>query len=206
MMELDSCESCTKPTDNKKFNCPPRMSDGRHFTDYRSRCALNTSAAFSIVESDKKGNIKTGKGIVKTPPSNSFDLRQYLIQNGEKIMDMNRERAFQRNMCGPCTLNPSTMLPEQTQIQCDQNSCKVTLNDPTGLGQGRFYNTFHTPSEDVFDKRRQEREPSSCCTSSFDDFQYYPIDGKIDTEFGRLTSPSGAFPFHASDRVRPSSS
>ena len=29
---------CSKTTNNKYFNCPPRMDDGRHFTDYRPNC------------------------------------------------------------------------------------------------------------------------------------------------------------------------
>ena len=34
-----SCANRT--TDNKHFHCPPRMDDGRHFTDYRSNCHFN---------------------------------------------------------------------------------------------------------------------------------------------------------------------
>ena len=33
--------SCHKTSDNKHFDCPPRMDDGRHFTDYRSNCHIN---------------------------------------------------------------------------------------------------------------------------------------------------------------------
>lgn len=197
MMELESCDTCTKPTDNRKFNCPPRMSDGRHFTDYRSRCALNTRASFNILD-----NEKSGMKIFKTPPSTSYDFRQFLIHNGEKIMEMNREEAFQRNMCGPCTLDPSTMLPEQTKISCDESSCKVELNNSTGLGQGRHYNTIHSQPKSVFDERRQENQPKSCCSSLFDDAQFYPLDGKVDSDYGRLTFPTGGKPLQASDRLK----
>lgn len=192
MLELESCDTCTKPSENKKFNCPPRMNDGRHFTDYRSRCALNSRNAFQFINTDKN----------KAPPSNSFDFRQYLIQNGEKIMNMNRDEAFERNMCGPCTLDPSTMLPAQTHVTCDASSCKVRLNDSDGLGQGRNYETQKNNafSKDVFDMRRQDKE-SNCCATLEDDAQYYPLDKKIHDNYGRLTYPSGGMPLQASDRV-----
>ena len=35
--------SCYKASNNKYFNCPPRMDDGRHFTDYRSSCDTNNN-------------------------------------------------------------------------------------------------------------------------------------------------------------------
>ena len=33
--------ACYKTSDNKFFDCPPRMADGRHFTDYRPECYVN---------------------------------------------------------------------------------------------------------------------------------------------------------------------
>ena len=33
--------SCYKTSNNKYFKCPPRMDDGRHFTDYRPNCHVN---------------------------------------------------------------------------------------------------------------------------------------------------------------------
>ena len=30
--------NCYKTGDNKHLQCPPRMNDGRHFTDYRPNC------------------------------------------------------------------------------------------------------------------------------------------------------------------------
>ena len=32
---------CKKTSNNKYFNCPPRMDDGRHFTDYRPNDRVN---------------------------------------------------------------------------------------------------------------------------------------------------------------------
>ena len=31
------------PSNNKYFDCPPRMSDGRNFTDYRPSCDVNNA-------------------------------------------------------------------------------------------------------------------------------------------------------------------
>ena len=190
MQEVESCDVCERPTDSKHFNCPPRMSDGRHFTDYAPKCT-NFRNAFMI--EDKNGDYKF-------PPANSFDFRQYLIHNGEKIMDMNRENAFQRNMCGPCSIDPSTMLPEQTKVVCNENTCKVTLNNSQGLGQGRLYETKgQKPS--VFDERRQAKIPKNCCTSMMDNNNFYPLDNKIKDEYGRIAIPSGGSPLHISDRT-----
>ena len=30
---------CYKTSNNKYSDCPPRMADGRHFTDFRPNCA-----------------------------------------------------------------------------------------------------------------------------------------------------------------------
>ena len=35
--------TCYKTSDNKHDGCPPRMADGRHFTDYRPSCTTNMS-------------------------------------------------------------------------------------------------------------------------------------------------------------------
>lgn len=198
MKQLDNCDSCTKPTNNAYFNCPPRMSDGRHFTNYQPKCS-NFRNIFMIEED---------KGF-KYPPANSYDHRQYLIHNGEKLMELNREEAFQKNMCGPCSIDPSTMLPEQTKIACNANSCKVELNDTRGLGQGRKYQTQNNKpdvkrekiSNSSFEEKKQAHIPKSCCTSSLDDANYYPLDGKIEDDYGRLSIPSGGIPLRASDRI-----
>lgn len=198
MMDVKDCTSCSKPTDNKEFNCPPRMSDGRHFTDYRPRCAFNSISNYII--KDPKGK----NGFI-SPPLNSYDFRQYMMHNSEALMKMNREIAFTKNMCGPCVENPSvdigTMLPEQTQITCDQNACEITLNDAQGLGMGRQY--FTRPPQDgaTFDMRRQHKEPESCCANGSDDLQYFPVHGKVKDDYGRMAIPGGGKPLHGTSRT-----
>lgn len=200
MRDVKDCTSCSKPTDNQEFNCPPKMADGRHFTDYRPRCTFNSRSNYMVADP------KSVNGF-KTPPLNSYDLRQYMIENSEALMEMNREIAFQRNMCGPCTDRPSgsvyqgTMLPEQTMVTCDKNACSISLNDARGLGVGRQYNTNTKNGTSSFDARRQNAHPESCCASVFDDTQYYPVDGKIMDNYGRMAIPGGGKPLSGTSRT-----
>lgn len=63
---------------------PPRMDDGRHFTDYRPNYYLNSDVR--IVN-----NVMTG-----------CDYRQFLISNAVSLMNRNSKDAWKRNGCGPC--------------------------------------------------------------------------------------------------------
>ena len=70
---------------NPKYQgCPARMSDGRHFTDYRPNCHLN-----GLIQS--QNNIK-----------NSYHYRNFLQDNGSKLMDMNKNHAINKNYCDSC--------------------------------------------------------------------------------------------------------
>jgi hypothetical protein len=63
---------CYKTSNNKWFSCPPRMDDARHFTDYRPNCHMNNL-------------VRTNNEIV-----NSYDYRQFLTRNADKLIDLNR--------------------------------------------------------------------------------------------------------------------
>ena len=80
--------ACTKTSDNKHFYCPPRMADGRHFTDYRPSCHVN-----DLLRNDN--NI-----------SNSFQYRSFMTHNAETIMDKHRQIACSKNCCTPCASSP----------------------------------------------------------------------------------------------------
>ena len=58
-----SDKSCYKTSNNKYSDCPPRMSDGRHFTDFRPNCVVNTL-------------LRTGCNAY-----NSFEYRNFLVIN-----------------------------------------------------------------------------------------------------------------------------
>jgi len=71
MSEFQKCETCS-------FSCPVKMSDGRSFGDavYTSRCDQQYQMQF-----DK--NFRS-----------SFDYRQFLIENAEKLIKQDRLNTF----------------------------------------------------------------------------------------------------------------
>ena len=70
---------------NPKYNnCPPRMDDGRHFTDYRPNCLVN-----NLVQT--QNDIK-----------DSYHYRMFLTENADKLMELNRLYAVKRNYCSTC--------------------------------------------------------------------------------------------------------
>ena len=71
--------SCYRSSNNKFFNSPSRMADGRLFTDYRPNYELNR-----YIEEENK--IK-----------NTHDYRLFLERNGEKIATKNRGTISYRN-------------------------------------------------------------------------------------------------------------
>ena len=109
--------SCHKTSDNKHFDCPPRMDDGRHFTDYRSNCHINNL-------------VRSNNAI-----SNSHQYRMFLTHNGERLINLNRAYTTQKNNCGDCD---ETMLPEQSTTSCNGNSCNTQIKTSSGLGNGGF--------------------------------------------------------------------
>jgi|688.fasta_scaffold389241_2 hypothetical protein len=165
---------CYKTTNNKFFNCPPRMSDGRHFTDYRPSCDVN-----NLIISNNK-------------TISNFDYRMFLIENADKLMDINRMYTVEKNSCGPCKepYNQGTMLPEKNLVQCDANTCKNSVNVLNGLGQGRKYSDNTDCGKDW---SYPKNVPASKCAQSQDIFDYYNSEdvrnkGK---NFVRYTSQSG---------------
>lgn len=118
------CGTCTRASENKHWGCPPRMSDGRLFTDYRPRCDVNLQPMWE-----------------SAPLSGSYDYRQMMIQNGEKLLGGWREEARKVAACGTCKspFDIGTMLPEQDVFKCDKVQCVRIKKDPMGLGTGRSY-------------------------------------------------------------------
>lgn len=110
-------------TQSVSFN---RMADGRSFTDYRPNCT------------------KSGPGSLKKDVKSSYDQRQFLIKNADKLMKDNL------SSCVASSKIPSaysvdqdgTMLPEQNKMQCNTNACTVSPNDVEGIGTGRNYHTY----------------------------------------------------------------
>lgn len=151
--------TCYKTSDNKYKECAPRMSDGRHFTDYRPNCDVDI-----LVQRDND-------------ITNSFSYRKFLQSKANTLMDLNRDHACKKNCCGPCEddkpvkegfINYGTMLPEKDMQICNSNNCVVVPNDPNGLGLGRQYHSVPTNP-----KIKNPKPSENKCTSLEDDFKLY---------------------------------
>ena len=109
--------------------CPNRMADGRAFTEYRPRCAVN-AVLFNLV---------SNANMVQS----SYDARMYLQANAEQLMQNEKNKAIQTIApCAPCTRSfndPGTMLPSRYVVRCDGISCSRTETNPFGVGDGRQY-------------------------------------------------------------------
>lgn len=163
---LSNSNTCMKASDNKHFDCPARMADGRHFTDYRPNCHLNN-------------NLRTSNKL-----ENTFDYRRFLQHRGNDLMDLNRSSSYDQNGCGTCKepYHTNTMLPEQTRLYCNKNGCKAEVVDPNGLGQGRCYG----PTQGHV---RQKQE-SNCCGNANSVFTYYGGENP-NMKYSRNAVPSG---------------
>lgn len=191
---LKTCEDCQRPSDNKSFNCPERMADGRLFTDYRPRCAQQYL--------DKINNKLTS----------SYDYRLYMITNAEEIMKQNAISSYMRAQCGPCVepYEQGTMVPEVEKQVCNERTCSFSVNDPYGVGLGRQY--YNPSVEQEFKKKFLEekqkeqdyfKNKGQCCGTLQDDLQYFPFDGLVSKEFARPAVPGGGVPMSGSDLVKP---
>lgn len=192
MSSFKDCDACARVSDNKNFNCPPKMADGRHYTDYRPRCLINY-----LSPNDQ--------------PLNSYEYRQFLINNAEKIMYQNMNNAYKLNACGPCEdpYNVGTMLPEQNMVSCDASTCKMFQNDQNGLGVGRQYQPVDVKSvfqqKFLADKELEQKyfkNTLNCCSTPVDDLNYFPLDMNAENGQGsRFAMPSGGVAMSGGDRL-----
>lgn len=157
---------CESGCDNYKYNCPPRMSDGRHFTDYRPRCAVTYEIQPHVMT--------------------SYEGRMNLTHTAEEIIGKNRENAIFKNSCAPC-VEPSTMLPELDVQVCNDRICNFRPNDDEGLGIGRGYSEMF---EQIPNPESQEKQ-KYCDVKRYTDLEMYPWDGNYDAGYERPTMPSG---------------
>lgn len=188
------CEECSRVSNNKFFNCPPRMADGRHFTDYRPRCF--------------------GQYLIKVDGGNipsSYDYRMYLTRNAGDIMKKNAFDAYSTNKCGPCMepYDEGTMMPERQKQECNSRTCTFDIDNPSGLGLGRQF--YDRKMEEQFRKEfiaEKEKEnqyfknTANCCTSPAEDMMYYPIDGMVKNNYERYSTPGGGVPLSGGDILK----
>jgi hypothetical protein len=143
--------------------------------------------------------------IMGNEPLNSFEFRQYLINNAENIMKDNSITSYKENMCGPCVdpYDQGTVLPDQYVQSCNKNTCKFVINDQNGLGLGRGYGVSQesTDIKNEFLKNKENeqlfyKQNTNCCSTPQDDKNVFPYDGYKPEEFQRSAIPSGA-PFYS---------
>lgn len=65
-------------------NCPALMSDARFACDYRPKCTVNMAIQI-------QNNI-----------TDSYSYRMFLQQNGQAIINLERQHFIQKNGCKPC--------------------------------------------------------------------------------------------------------
>lgn len=191
MAEFKQCQDCERPSNNQYFNCPPRMADGRHFTDYRPRCAQQFQE-------------KLDQGMMS-----SYEYRMYLTQHAEDLILRNAVQAYTQNRCGPCVepYDQGTMVPEYQKQSCNARTCTFSVQDPYGLGLGR---QFGGEDEEIKKRFLAEKEKETnyfkqnaqCCGTLQDDMQYYPIDGVVATGYQRPSVPGGGVPMTGGDLLR----
>ena len=163
--------NCYRTNNNKFFNAPPRMDDGRHFTDYRPSCDVNNS-------------IRNGNNL-----TNSFLYRKFLTENAEKLIEIGNKHAYSKNGLFKCKTpyEVGTMLPEAEKVICDSKSCRVVENVKGGLGLGRIYTNEPNPLLDPLSEPVHKLEDNKCL-QTLDTFNYYPLDK---TESQRYASIGG---------------
>ena len=118
--------TCFKTSNNKYFDCPALMSDGRVFTDYRPSNYVNDMIR------------------IQNKVYDSYNYRQFLINNAEKIIAVDNEYNVLKNNCPSCVYDKNAV---PTESVCVYNKkyglCKT--DGCNGLGQ----RNLATPDQSV---------------------------------------------------------
>ena len=105
--------SCNKTSNNKYFDCPARMDDGRSFTDYRPSSTVNDMIRYS-------NNIM-----------GSNEYRQFLIHNAVNIMNVSNQYTSSKMGCNSCNYE---QVPFNTQCDYNNNFPVCNVVNPNGIG------------------------------------------------------------------------
>ena len=124
-----------KISNNKYPDCPALMEDGRAFTDYRSSCYIDNMIR------------------VENKIQNSYDYRQFLIRNGESIMNESRLYNIQKTSCQPCDAKPINL---QNICETSRESVNCFLNDANGVGTS--YKAVPLPPSDYANRLSESRD------------------------------------------------
>lgn len=167
--------ACVKPSNSKYPNCPPRMDDGRHFTDYRPNCHMNNIYAHN-------------EGL-----TNSFTSRMHLTHNAVDIMSNNRIAAHERNDCHPCqsAYQTGTMMREASALA--HGATSVPCGEKHGIGihpHVRSHVSDPLVCQAWNSGNSTATKATNCCLNQADLTDTYPRAAKTGVAM-RLTSPSG---------------
>lgn len=105
--------NCNKTSNNKYFDCPARMDDGRTFTDYRSSSHVDDMIRYS-------NNIM-----------GSYEYRQFLINNATNIMDINNQYTSNKVGCKSCN---AMHIPFHTKCDINNSFSVCSTVNPHGIG------------------------------------------------------------------------
>jgi len=105
--------TCNKTSNNKYFDCPARMDDGRIFTDYRPSSSVDDMIRYS-------NNVMS-----------SYEYRQFLINNATNIMDVNMNYTVDKVGCNSCD---APIMPFHTECNINDHYSKCDTIDSNGIG------------------------------------------------------------------------
>lgn len=167
----NSESTCYRTSNNKHFQAPALMSDGRQFTDYRQSYDMNNLQPEGV--------------------DTSFNMRMYLTHNAEKIMKQNNNQAYVKNGLFNCK-KPyvwGTMMQPKYYQECNTQFCTRTLNDPNGVGlviknseNSNCTAPLEEPEYTLIDNK---------CAPIDSLANYYPVSSKGSESVKRNASPGG---------------
>jgi len=109
--------TCYKTSNNKYFDCPALMSDGRAFTDYRPSAYVN-----DLIRVNNK-------------VYDSYSYRQFLINNGLNVIETNDKYNAIKNGCPQCAYN---VIPNEATCVYNKQYGLCMPNGCDGLGQNNY--------------------------------------------------------------------
>ena len=105
--------TCNKTSNNKYFECPARMDDGRLFTDYRASSTVDNMIRYS-------NNVMS-----------SYEYRQFLIHNASNIMTVNTQYTNDKVGCSNSSAQP---IPFETDCVINSQFSKCAPTNSNGVG------------------------------------------------------------------------
>ncbi len=106
-------DNFNKTVNNKYFDAPARMDDGRTFTDYRASSSVDNMIRYS-------NNVMS-----------NYEYRQFLINNADEIMNINRKYTEEKVGTKTCNAKP---IPFYSTCDVNSSFSKCAVTDSNGIG------------------------------------------------------------------------